>query len=231
MITEKTPPMEFEKVREKFPNYSLMNAGPIGPCLGGTSLNKAIAKKNIILTKYLIQIMGRKDINKLCDQNRKTPLSSAIVYHYMFNLSKNEESFELIHQLVLAGADVNLSTEKTNKDFYFYPLKDGLKNADIKVVKLLLNFGAKKQYRFTQDKNALVKDKFEEKEDKIYKAVKKEIKTTRYQFISGHQDSGSLISWFPKEIVALIIKCEYDFTQTPYFERIMKAKKQISSAL
>ncbi len=231
MISKDTTSIEFDKFRGKFPNYKLEMTGPIGS-LRCTSLAKAILENNFSLSIHLIKETGIKNINMLCSQD-STPLDLAFTNRFFsFYISKNQDKeFELINYLVISGADVNLSGTLRKGDFYNYPLSNALKYSDIKVVKLLLNFGAKKQYIYTPDKKALVKQEFEKQEDAIYKSVKKEIKTSRYQFISGLQDPGSMISWIPKDIVGLIIKCDYEITQTPYSERIRQAKKQIASSL
>jgi ankyrin repeat protein len=225
MINQNTTPTQFEAACKNNPNYELKMRGPCGPCRGGTALHMAVKLDNLKMTKFFIKNLGTKNID-LINANNNTPLMCAVEDRGMFPLRKNETNMEIIHQLLMAGADANLAWDDLRFDgFHYSLLSRALADSDLALTKLLLLYGAKKLVAFAPNKNALIKQELTDKEDKIYKLAKKEIRDMQNLFILGGIDPNSPLNGMPKEIILHILisgKVESSNQQ-----KINEAKKMI----
>lgn len=234
MIKKDTSPAEFKDAWKNNPNYKLEMRGPLGPALGGTGLHKAISAGNLKMVKFFIKELNRESIDSP-DESGYTPFMYAISNRIFIDYPETKTiNFKIIHELLKAGADVNLAGYRNSPridGFNTSALSLALERGDIDLIRLLMQYGAKKLYAFTPDRKSLVKQWFSDKENELYKQVKKELKISETKknkqlFLLGAKDPNSLTSLLPKEIFGLILT--KDQIVSPYHRRIKEAKKMIA---
>lgn len=116
-------------------------------------------------------------------------------------------NMKIIYHLLLAGADANVASNHLMKDgFHENPLTMSLKQRDVELTILLLQFGAKRLFHLNC-KQFLEKQQFTKSELKVFKKSKDGIAKMRALFILGTQDPSSLIYRVPKELVTHILTC------------------------
>ncbi|MBA3284147.1 MAG: ankyrin repeat domain-containing protein [Nitrosopumilus sp.] len=225
MINETTTITQFEDAWKNNPNYKLEMKGSYRRCHGETGLHMSVSKNNLEMTKFFIKHLSVGNIDSL-NSSRRTPLHEALLKRKNMRHSIN---LEVIRQLLIAGADVNLGWGDTRWDgFESSPLLHALKPFDLELTKLLLQFGAQKLVAFTPDKKALIKQKFDDKQNEIYKQAKNEIKIqkdARNLFILGRLDEKSTLNCFPTEIIAYILMSNRIHSSNDH--RIIEAKRMI----
>lgn len=226
MVNQNTTPEEFENEWKKYPGYKLENAGPIGvACKGDTSIGRAIACNNLSLGRHLIKKLDPAYINACNSLYSYSLLVQAVLRRTMYR-NKDDAQLELIRQLAISGANVNLCYKIIGKDcFEDSPLTTALAISDVKLAKILLHYGAEKYYKFTPDNKGLIKQKFTEAENKTYKLAKKEIRDSINLVILGSKEGNSTLDVLPKDIIAHILTC--DRVVGINHHRVEEAKKQI----
>lgn len=220
-ISTLTTQTDFENAWKKNPGYKLDMRGPCdSSCRGGTVLHRAVCENNLEMTKYIIKKLDRK-IDLLNILNI-TPLQLAI---HNLELFGGNLQLEIINELLKAGADVNLA----NEDCFDYTQSSmlGFALRNLELTKLLLQYGAQKLHAFAPDRKSIIKEKFNDVENKIYKQAKREVRYPHTLFILGFQDPNSLIYFFPKEIIAHIVTCAK--VESSHQQRINQAKKELSN--
>ncbi|HEV8052510.1 MAG TPA: hypothetical protein VGP47_08445 [Parachlamydiaceae bacterium] len=216
IIKKTTTQAEFEAAWEKNPDYKLEMTCPIGSYIARNGLCNSVYFSNLEMTKFFIKNLDAKNLD-VKDNHSITPLVSAvdnIRSMNMFNqperypelIIENDQNLEITRELLLAGAKVNLGTGYPRFDgFNSSLLTTALGKYELPLTKLLLQFGAQKFYAFTPDKKALIKQKFTDEENIIYKQAKKELREKEFLFIRGRQNVGSTLHCFPSEIVTHIL--------------------------
>lgn len=217
IIQKDTLPIEFKASWKENPDYKLENFN----IKGQSGLSKAVRENNLEMTIFFIKNLKKGEIDDICTEHgcNQTPLLQAVLRRNIIIFRKNQatnfnndekalsNNFEIIEQLLIAGAEVNFADKKNDRIENL--LSFALSWKDIALTKLFLLYGAQKLHSLSPDGKSIVKQKFTEEENKIYKQAKKELnidgKKKKRLFLLGSQDKNSYIFLLPKEILEKIV--------------------------
>lgn len=220
-----TLPIEFEAICEKYPNYKLEMKGA-----RGTGLYESVSFNNVDLTKFFLKRLSKENINRRIFSDNTVLMSAVTNLVFKHGILK-QKTYEIIRELLLAEADVNIGFFVGFDGFHNTVLTKALENKDVKLAKLLMEFGAKKLYAISPNGKCLIKQKFTKEENEIYEQAKKElnikgIKKKKRLFLLGSIDFKSIISCLPKEVIGEIISRGEPVSSNQ--KRVYEAKKMIA---
>ena len=190
---------------------------------GATSLHEVILDPEFITNKLEVVeflLKNGADINAL-DDNGNTPLHYAIQSLDVYNDDEYEESIRIANLLINKGADVNISNVDGNTPLHYliqgeiiYQIAYQTDDKTIELIKTIINKGADYEARNNEGKRPL--DHAYEEPSQEWLEFKKVIlnhihnlpeeKERRRLLKKGSEDTKSILSTLPKEVVEQNIK-------------------------
>lgn len=211
IINKTITPAEFEEKWKEFPCFELASWVPISSSIfSGTPLQIAIEKNNLILAGYFAKkepkLVNVQRLSSVLGLISCSPIFTLFLTKKNHNLTNkqllNLEQLDFLEILARLGSDVNAESYRLS------PLDYSCLNRDLECTKLLINYGAKRKYRFNPENNELIRnDDFSGVTLETYRLAKRLLRRdyeNSFHFFLASKTLSSFVNMLPKDILTEI---------------------------